>query len=90
MYWLYKNLAIPIDRIIFCFCSLVGAISVLNAFSNGLIPFYLFFVFTQSIQPPLYKFLAYIIHAGVHFKSSREGIYHSGISPTPFKMMDGR
>lgn len=43
MYWLYKNLAIPIERIIFCFCSLVGAISVLNAFSNGLIPFYLFF-----------------------------------------------
>ena len=46
MYWLYKNLAIPIERIIFCFCSLVGAISVLNAFSNGLLPFYLFFVFT--------------------------------------------
>ena len=25
-------------------------------------------------KSPLYKFLAYIIHTGVHFKSSREGI----------------
>lgn len=41
----------PIERMIFSFCSLLGAISVLNAFSNIFIPFYLLFVFTQSIQP---------------------------------------
>lgn len=33
----------PIEQIIFPFCFLVGAISVLNAFSNSLIPFYLLF-----------------------------------------------
>ena len=41
----------PIEQMIFPFCFLVGAISVLNAFSNSLIPFYLLFIFMQSIQP---------------------------------------
>lgn len=41
----------PIEQMIFPFCFLVGAISVLNAFSNIFITFYLLCVFTQSMQP---------------------------------------
>ena len=44
----------PIEQMIFPFCFLVGAISVLNAFSNNLIPFYLLFIFTQSNQYHFY------------------------------------